>query len=167
MYQLSVFLHVLAAMVWVGGMLFIALVLVPVTRPMPPDKRGALLDAVGLQFRRVGWIAVALLVATGIANVAFRGITWEMALSGTFLEGRFGQVLAIKLGVVAVMVAITAYHDFILGPRSVRLLQQPSAEAQAEAERLRRLSSWQARISTLLSLVIVGLGVALVRGLPF
>lgn len=167
MYQLSVYLHILAATVWVGGQLFVALVLVPIARPLPPDKRAMLLDAVGLRFRLVGWIAIGVLVVTGVANVALRGVTWDMVASGQLLESRFGQLLAIKVAVVALMAALTAYHDFALGPRSVRVLQQATPESLAHAERLRRRASWLARLGVLLALVIVALGVALVRGLPF
>jgi uncharacterized membrane protein len=35
MYQLSVFLHLLGAVIWIGGMLSLALVVVPVARGFP------------------------------------------------------------------------------------------------------------------------------------
>jgi uncharacterized membrane protein len=51
-------LHVLGAIVWIGGMLFIALVLVPVVRRLEPLERARLVQAIGLRFRTVGWIVV-------------------------------------------------------------------------------------------------------------
>src|SRR5262249_24988412 len=64
------FLHVAAALTWVGGMLFVALVLVPVTRRLEDAMlRRHLMHEAGLRFRTVGWIAMGVLVATGLVNV--------------------------------------------------------------------------------------------------
>ncbi|HEU4437873.1 MAG TPA: DUF4149 domain-containing protein, partial [Methylomirabilota bacterium] len=58
-------LHVLAAITWIGGMLFIALVLVPITRRLEdPALRTRLVHEIGLRFRAVGWIALGVLLAT-------------------------------------------------------------------------------------------------------
>ena len=48
--------HVLSAITWVGGMLFIALVLVPVTRGLgDPGLRTRLVQAAGRRFRARRW----------------------------------------------------------------------------------------------------------------
>jgi quercetin dioxygenase-like cupin family protein len=39
MYQLSVLVHILSAIIWVGGIFFLALVVVPVARRLPPADR--------------------------------------------------------------------------------------------------------------------------------
>jgi uncharacterized membrane protein len=165
-YQLSVYLHILSAVVWIGGMLFLALVIVPATRGRPASERGALLGVLGRRFRTVGWLCIGLLIATGILNAGFRGLSWESFLSGRFLESWFGQVLAVKLGVVALMIAISYYHDFVLGPASVRLLERSDPSQANETARLRRQASWLGRLNTLLALAVLALAVFLVRGLP-
>ena len=66
MYQWVVFAHIIAAIAWIGGMLFVALVLVPVLRRGPRELRAALLDRVGRRFRTVGWAAIAVLLVTGV-----------------------------------------------------------------------------------------------------
>ena len=58
------FLHVLAATVWVGGQLVLA-ALVPTLRRLGPDAPGAAARA----FNRVAWPAFAVLLATGVWNV--------------------------------------------------------------------------------------------------
>ena len=55
------FLHVLAATIWVGGQLTLA-ALVPALRPLGRDVPGVAARA----FRRVAWPAFAVLVLTGI-----------------------------------------------------------------------------------------------------
>ncbi|MBI4493846.1 MAG: CopD family protein [Chloroflexi bacterium] len=153
-------------MVWVGGMLFLALVIVPATRHLPTAERGALFDLVGRRFRLVGWSAIALLVVTGVLNATFRGVTWESVASGQLLGSEFGRLLAAKLGLVAAMLGLSAVHDFVVGPASTRALQRATPEAIREAEALRRQASWIARVESLLALLVVALAVTLVRGLP-
>ncbi|MCC7105335.1 MAG: DUF4149 domain-containing protein [Chloroflexi bacterium] len=166
MYQLSVYIHIVSAMVWVGGMFFVALIAVPVARQLPPNERGALLSALGVKFRTVGWVAIVLLVVTGITNASFRGVTLESIGSGQVFLSSFGRLLAAKVVLVAVMIVISAIHDFVIGPASTRATERASEATLGEVERLRRQASWLARLNGLLALVVVGLGVLLVRGLP-
>jgi putative copper export protein len=60
---IRLFLHVLAATIWVGGQLILA-ALVPVLR-----RAGAVTEA-ARRFNQIAWIAFAVLVATGIWNIA-------------------------------------------------------------------------------------------------
>jgi copper resistance protein D len=157
-YQLSVYVHVLSAIVWVGGMLFLALVVAPATRGLAPPDRARLFEGVGRRFRAVGWACVALLTATGLVNVAYRGVTFESVTDGRLLDSPFGRVLGLKLLVVAAMLALSVVHDFWLGPAAVR---------SGDGARLRRPAALLARANGLLALVVVFLAVALVRGLPW
>jgi len=164
-YQLSVYLHILGAMVWVGGMLFLSLVAVPIARRLPPPERARLLDAIGRRFRVVGWSCVALLIATGIVNSYYRGVTWGDLASGAILDTTFGRLYCLKLASVAAMLAITALHDFVIGPRSTRALAETSAEAQPTTNR--RMMRWLAVLALLLALLVVAVASMLVRGLPW
>jgi uncharacterized membrane protein len=134
-------LHLLAAITWIGGMLFIALVLVPVTRTLAdPALRSRLVQDTGRRFRTVGWIALGLLVATGLANLWLRPyLLWTP---------RFQW----KVGLVALALALSVVHDFVLGPRAGR----PGADPA-----LRLRASWVARVNVLVVLAVVLLGLAL------
>ncbi len=164
-YLLSVWLHILAAAVWIGGMAFLALVLVPLVRR--PEHRSAAVSIVrwtGVRFRPVGWVALGLLVLSGVFQLAYRGFGWADAVGGRLWAGPFGRILAVKLGLVAAVVVLSAVHDFVIGPRATAVWQQkPDAP---EARRLRRAASWIGRLNLLLALSIVAFGVMLVRGLP-
>lgn len=168
MYQWIVLLHILAAIVWIGGMFFLAAVIVPVLRHERPETRAALMAAVGVRFRGAGWVAIAVLLVTGVWNLHNRGFSWGQIARGDIFSatGDFGRILSAKLVLVAIILALSAFHDFILGPRSVRLGQQPGA-GSAERERLRRRASLLGRVNGLLALGIVTLAVFLVRGLPW
>jgi uncharacterized membrane protein len=167
MYQLSVFIHIMSATVWVGGMFFVALVAVPALRRLPGPERGRLLGSLGRRFRLVGWITIALLLVSGIVNSVFRGVSWESLASGEILGSGFGQLLAIKLVLVTAMLLISVVHDFIVGPASVRALEAAELGTAGGAERLRRWASWLARVNAILALVVIGVAVVLVRGLPW
>jgi putative copper export protein len=62
---IRLFIHVLAATVWVGGQLTLA-GLVPGLRALSPDAP----RAVARRFNRIAWPAFAVLVVTGIWNVS-------------------------------------------------------------------------------------------------
>ena len=135
-------LHVVSAIVWIGGLLFLALVLVPVTRREDPALRARLFHAVGVRFRTVGWITLGLLVATGLGNLWLNPYLWSLP--------RF----QLKLGLVVVALLLAVVHDFVLGPRASRPGADPSVRLRA---------SWMARINVVVVLVIVLLGLSLLR----
>ncbi len=163
MYHAVVFLHLLAAVVWVGGTVFLSLVLVPVARRLPPAERAALITQVGVRFRTVGWIALAVLVLTGLANAAFRGVTWEGVVTGRVVASTWGRTLALKVALVAAILGLSALHDFVVGPAASRAA---AGQATPEALRRRRQAAWLGRINLVLALVVLLLAVFLVRGIP-
>ena len=165
MYQWVVFIHIVAAVAWIGGMFFVALVLVPVLRGEPRELRVKLLDAAGRRFRTVGWVAILTLLVTGVWNLHNRGLAWDTITSADLFGGRFGHILAAKLAFIAAVLALSAVHDFVLGPASTRAGAGQADPRRAEA--LRRAASWIARVNALLAVLIVGLAVALIRGLPW
>ncbi len=66
LYFITVGLHLLTAIFRIGGLLFLALAVVPVVRrPAFRALSPALLEAIGLRFRSLGWIAIGVLVLTG------------------------------------------------------------------------------------------------------
>jgi putative copper export protein len=81
------FLHVLAATIWVGGQLTLA-GLVPGLRALSPEAP----RAVGRRFAQLAWPAYAVLVATGIWNILAIHPAWG---------GPYGTTLMVKIGVVA------------------------------------------------------------------
>jgi putative copper export protein len=137
---LARFAHVIAATAWIGGMLFIALVVVPVVRSEDPARRARLVRAIGRRFRAVAWVAIGLLVASGLVNLWARPYLLE---SPRFL---------VKLALVLVAIGLAVAHDFVLGPRA----GDPGAPPE-----LRVRASWLARVNLVVALAVVFLGLAL------
>ncbi len=110
---LVLWVHLLAATAWIGGMIFLTVVLVPVERGITdPKLRFELVNKIGTRFKYLGWVCIAILVITGLYNAVIRIPSWD-ALFST----RYGLTLITKLAFVALMIALSAIHDFYLGPR--------------------------------------------------
>ncbi len=154
-YLLSVWVHVVAAIVWIGGMCFLALALVPtLRRPEMRPVSTKLIHLLGIHFRKIGWICLGLLILTGFSNLFLRGLSWENI--------RNLSVLRAKLSLVGLILILSLFHDFIVGPRATAALQADSLSL--EAQRWRWRASWMGRITLFLALVAVTLGILFSRG---
>ena len=162
LYYANVTVHVLAAMLWLGGMLFLGVVGAPVLRAVePPALRQLLFQQLGLRARAMGWWAIGLLLVTGTANLHYRGwLHWSGVLgSADFWRTSTGHVLALKLGAVTAMLVVSAIHDFVLGPMAGRAVPG-SAAALAH----RRRAALLARVNALIGVLVVVAAVRLTRG---
>ena len=161
-YWINVTVHILAAMFWLGGMLFLGLVGAPVLRAVePPAMRQRLFQDLGTRFRSAGWVAIAVLVVTGVANLHFRGwLHWNGVLGDVdFWRTATGHALAAKLVAVTAMIAVSATHDFVLGPAAGR-----AAPGSEHALALRRRAALLARANALVGVAVVVAAVRLARG---
>ncbi len=162
----SLWLHILAGAVWIGGMVFVALVLVPVIRlPENQSTAASLVQVTGRRFRSVGWLCLVLLLLTGAVNLFYRGFSVSELWSAELWQSPFGLVLALKLFLFCLVLALSCLHDFAIGPRATALWRKEPTSP--EAGRLRRQASWIGRLNLLLALVLVALGIILARGSPW
>ena len=90
------FLHVLAATVWVGGQLTLA-ALVPALRRLGSE----IPRAAARRFNQVAWPAFAVLVLTG---------TWNLIAVHSKITGGYQVTLVVKLIVVAISGITAALH---------------------------------------------------------
>jgi putative copper export protein len=93
---IRLFLHVLAATIWVGGQLILA-ALVPVLRGVGADVP----RAAARRFNRIAWPAFAVLVATGI---------WNIAAADDADGADYRRTLTVKLVVVALSGGTAVAH---------------------------------------------------------
>jgi copper resistance protein D len=161
LYYANVTVHVLAAMVWLGGMLFLGLVGAPVLRSVEPaELRQRLFRDLGLRFRSVGWAAIGILIVSGAANLHFRGwLGWSGALgSSAFWRTPTGIALAAKTIAVIAMISISVIHDFFHGPAASRLIA-----GTPEAIAARRRAMVLARVNVIIGVIVVLAAVRLSR----
>lgn len=160
-YLANVTIHVLAALFWIGGMLFFALVGAPALRRIEsPGLRAELFRQLGERFRGAGWIAIGVLLATGTVNLWLGGLLrFDVLADPAFWQAPYGRTLGWKLVGVTAMLVVSALHDFVLGPRAAR-----REAGTPEALRARRRAALLARGNAVLGLLVVIVAVRLARG---
>ncbi|HEV8641474.1 MAG TPA: CopD family protein [Methylomirabilota bacterium] len=144
---IALWLHVLGAVVWLGGLMYQAHVL----RPAEPGQVQAFAEA-ARRGRPAAWAALALVVLTGFYNVTRLGPLEQV------MQSRAALVLAGKFVLVLVVITLTAQRDFAQVPRLRRAL----GGAEDPAPALRAIA-WLDRLALLLGAIIVYLGLAISR----
>lgn len=161
MYQAIVYLHIISAVIWLGGMLFLAMVMVPLAR-RDAEVGFAALRAAAKKFVPVAWASMVVLAGTG-AYLAWTH--WDVR-PGTFFTGEshFIQFLQMKTGLFVIVILLSLAHDFWLGPRMMdRLAAARSSGSPLPTGPARLLVQWAARVNLLLVLAVVALAVLLTR----
>lgn len=139
LHLLADIVHLWAAAIWIGGM---ACLLLSLARPERDTI--ALLRA----FAVIGSVIVALLIVTGIINIAMiLGLEGILALSGTL----YGRLLGLKIAAFLFMLLLAANNRFRLVPRY---------EEQADGSRshLRRAIAVEITLGLAVLLLVAWLG---------
>ena len=98
-------IHLMAAVVGLGGMGFLLLILIPSLKVLSAEQREALSRAVGERFRWASWSAILLLLLSGIYNTRsyYREVPWKehvwkfLALKILLSLGLFAIVLGLTV----------------------------------------------------------------------
>ncbi len=155
--NILIWIHLAAATFWVGGMLFLSLVAVPLLKKAT-DPAFAQREFVNLarRFRMLVWGALSLLLVTGsllLPNVADLSFSfWEWPLT-----------VLIKLSLVLLLIVVSLAHDQIIGPK-VRTVKHQAFSTLTPGEKfLLLLSPLISRLTLLLGLAILFAAVFMVR----
>ncbi len=108
---LVTWIHLLCSSIWVGGSIFIGIVLVPVLKSYTKsvEELVALMVKIGRRFNKITVPAFAILIATGVFNSrAFLGDP------GALLETTYGALLLTKIVLVIGTVGTYVIHVRIL-----------------------------------------------------
>ncbi|HET9533684.1 MAG TPA: hypothetical protein VFQ92_25260 [Blastocatellia bacterium] len=165
MYQLSVWIHILMAAVWVGGLIYTAAVAVPFAVSQGAEERQRILRGLARRFRWIGWGSIVILFITGIGNLLLRlsPISLRQLFNGdAFDPDKVDRFIAIwlpwKLMLVIVMIGLMLYHD-ITSIQAARQFQGPADRAPGN-----RGGSIAAALATLVAIAVLYVSVRLVRG---
>lgn len=150
LYHVSVWLHIISVSFWIGGMLFLPLVLLPGIKDHP--DRANLLLATGLKFRFYGYFFLSLLLVTGLFNIVLRGISVTPEF---FIESRYGNLVIVKFVLFLLIVAISLWHDVHARKRLVN---------EESNQKFKMVARWSGRMLLLISLTMAYIGVVLSRG---
>lgn len=114
LWSLVRFLHVLSAMVWVGGQLTLTAMLLPVVRArLTGTDRQAVMRQVG---RRFGMFTVTVFLPVQVATGAL--LAWHVGVTpGSLTEPGYGRTLLAKLVVFSLVLAASGVHGWAQGTR--------------------------------------------------
>jgi copper resistance protein D len=111
---LVIWIHLVFSSIWVGGSIFIGIVLAPLLKKTMPDinKRISFMVIVGRRFNYVGGSSLLILVFTGIYNA--RTFFTQPSL---LFESSYGYILLAKIILVCILFIVYIVHVLILNKK--------------------------------------------------
>lgn len=148
-------LHMLATVVWLGGLSALALIVLPSARRVVDTEIYAkLLDAIQHRLDPIAWLSLAVLVATGMfqmsANPNYSGLL--------AIDNRWAVAILVKHIVIAGMVIASAYQTWGVLPGLRRLaLRQARGLDAPEMDTLRKRETTLLTVNLVLAVVVLAL----------
>ncbi len=128
-------LHMLAAITWIGSLVAIYVLVLPISRRvLQPVDDLALLDGVQKRLEPVTWFSVSLLIVTGLFQMSVNP-HYNGFLS---TSGQWALAILAKHTLVAALVAVSAVHTWDVLPSMRRALMRKQKTGEEEFLRLQR-----------------------------
>ena len=158
-YALSVWLHLVSLTLWIGAISFFLFVFGPAVRSMSPGEGVRILDQGRQSLQTLSWIAINLLILTGVLNLVLRGISGDLGKT-------YYSILAVKLFFFLAMFFHHSLQAFKYAPQIATLTAQATPEIQDWPEPL--LSHWKKwfmllKINATLGAIALLFGIGLAR----
>jgi uncharacterized membrane protein len=152
-----IWLHIVAAVAWIGGMIFLSLVLAPLVRTRTETTEFiSIFRSAAQRFRIVVWVAIVTLLSTGPMLLHGRGIS---SIDMT----QWPPIFLVKAGLVVVLLLLTVVHDLLAGSVTSRSSAISVGAQTAWEQVLQRTSRWVPRLTLAVALGVLLVAVALVR----
>jgi copper transport protein len=113
------FLHLTAASLWIGGMIYISIVYLPILKHYPTFTRTRSLLTVLPHYSPLAFIGVGIMAITGPLNA-----TTRMSGFNQLFSTIYGRALIVKILLVGALLITSALHVLLLRPRLVRGLKE-------------------------------------------
>lgn len=143
---LFTWLHLAAAVAWVGGIIFILHIAIPSSRQALGPDAGKLMGEVSKRFALVANYSILTIVITGVV------LTWIRYFKGSAsFEGPQAVVLYLKYLLALMMIGIHFYRGLILAPRITTAEPSRKPRLQKASLGLVKVNLWAGIIVLLLS----------------
>lgn len=109
MYIINNFVHLLFAVIWIGGMIFMNLVLMPSLSSIDPNERGKLFAQIAKRFTIVAWGSTLLLLITGFFKTP-SGMLFNFSTD-------YGMMITVKHILFLVMIIFGSIITFVEAPK--------------------------------------------------
>jgi copper resistance protein D len=158
---LIVWVHLICSSIWVGGSIFLGIVLAPEIRNMKPniEDRLSLMIRFGRKFNAIALPSFLILIVTGIYNsrtFIFR--------PNDILEMQYGQILIIKILVAVAILVIYIIHIRIFSTKTEEEITSGKLDLQYLIS-VRTKIIWLGRITVFLSIIVLLLAALLDSGI--
>jgi copper resistance protein D len=158
---LIVWVHLICSSIWVGGSIFLGIVLAPEIRNMKPniEDRLSLMIRFGRKFNAIALPSFLILIVTGIYNsrtFIFR--------PNDILETQYGQILIIKILVAVAILVIYIIHIRIFSTKTEEEITSGKLDLQYLIS-VRTKIIWLGRITVFLSIIVLLLAALLDSGI--
>lgn len=141
----SYWLHLIATVIWIGGIFFILFIAIPSARQVLSGEAGKLMGEISRRFTPIANYSIITLIVTGIALTA---VNKQFSEIGNF-DNNWILVLIIKHFLVLGMVTVHFYRGLVLTPKIAR------TESTIEKTSLQRLSLNLVKVNFCLGLLVL------------
>lgn len=148
---LITWVHLVASAIWVGGSIFLGVILSPIVRQVTPsmEERLRLMILVGKRFNKIAIPSLIILVVTGVYN------SRVLLVNYTLLDdSSYGVFLVVKMILVVVLVVVYLTHVRIIRQDVVDRIMSKSM-GEPELRRLRIKIIVLGEVTVVLSITIL------------
>lgn len=153
--------HLIAASIWVGGSIFIGIVLAPLLKTFSDSVEGRLsiMIRVGRRFNKIGFPSLLILIATGIYNSY--GFIYKPSM---LLSSTYGEVLVVKIILVVILLVTFAIHVRLISTEVEGKIKLGDL-ADDRLQKLRSKIIFLGRLTVILSVLILLMAALLHSGI--
>jgi uncharacterized membrane protein len=140
-------IHILATVIWIGGAVYVHLILLPSLKLIDPQQSGKLQGIVAKRFSTTAWICVILLLITGYLKTQ-PGLMFD-------ISSDLGRMLAFKHLLVLLVIIVGLLIATRIVPAIRKLAPKPGEAPSADFLSYGKHLSFLAAVNLVLGLFIV------------
>jgi len=146
---IAFWLHMVATIVWIGGLFYQAAIVNPALERLPAE-RARLAEAMRRRFQPLAWLSLVVLFGSGLLQMS-----GNENYEGLFaFTNPWSRAILTKHIAIGLMFLVAAYQTWMLNPRLARLALKQDAHASDQvAGEISRLN----RVNLAFGIVVLGL----------
>lgn len=147
----SYLLHMIATVVWIGGIVFMALILTPAIQGTP--EGGRVLGAIGRRFGPLAGLSLIVMIVTGMVQLTAS----EHYVGFLNISNTWAKAILVKHIAVGGMIATVLYMNLVIQPdiRRTAMLLSAGKATPDEAAALTRRRARASQINLALAMVVL------------
>lgn len=153
--SIAFWLHMLATVAWIGGLVAIAILVLPAAKKtLPSETYAKFLEQLQRRLDPLGWLSLAVLLATGLFQMSANP-NYEGFLS---ISNRWAVSMLLKHILFIGMIGISAYLTWVILPGLRRIAMKQAKGLEGESsEHLQNREVLMLRFNLVLGVLILAL----------